>query len=97
MNEEELNKLADLAKKICDEQYKICTKSNFRGYIDKVLFKLLKKYNITLEDFYKGYALIECPNNYYQDKRNCGNAHNCNPKICKENRIKVALSTKGDN
>ena len=39
----------------------------------------------------------KCPNNYYQDKRNCGNAHNCNPKICKENRIKVALSTKGDN
>lgn len=93
----EKEKLADLAKKICDEQYKICTRPSFKGYIDKVLFRLLKKYGITLEQFYAGYALINCPNNYYHDKRHCGNAHNCDPKTCKENRIQIALSTKGDN
>ena len=27
----------------------------------------------------------------------CGNSHNCDEKVCQENKIRVALSTKGDN
>lgn len=39
---------------------------------------------------------MKCPNGYFPDKNWCGNAHNCDPKVCKENRVRVALSTKGD-
>ena len=41
-------------------------------------------------------AVKKCPNGYYQDMQNCGNAHNCDPMVCKANRLRVALSTKGD-
>lgn len=29
-------------------------------------------------------------------KEGCGNSHNCNIKVCRGNKLRVALSTKGD-
>jgi len=39
-------------------------------------------------------AVEICP---YNLQDSCGNNHNCDPKVCRQNRIRVALSTKGDN
>lgn len=37
-----------------------------------------------------------CPNGFFPEKRMCGNAKNCDPQVCRGNRERVALSTKGD-
>lgn len=39
---------------------------------------------------------MECPNGYFPSKSMCGDAHNCDPALCRRNRKRVALATKGD-
>ena len=42
-----------IAEKISNEQIAICSRPTFKGHIDTVLLRLLKKYNMTLQEYYQ--------------------------------------------
>ena len=49
----------ELAKRINEEQIRICSRPSFRGYVDRVLFKLLDKYSMTLTEYYDCYHVLQ--------------------------------------
>lgn len=41
-----------IAKQIEAEQVRIISRPSFRGYFDKVLYRLLRKYDMSLDEYY---------------------------------------------
>lgn len=44
-----------IAREITGQHINICSKTSFKGSIDAVLLKLLRKYDMTLEEYYDCY------------------------------------------